>query len=252
MKKALLILLIAFIGIAAVNLWFAWRSPPPVAERQPLPDPGENTGIRYPIPTGEVEEALPELEKSDGRMREILARLFPKERLERFFVLEHFIQRFVVTVDNLPRHDLPVNRLPMRPLSSGFLVLREDGLVIDPANYRRYTPYIRLVEGVDPGEVVKVYVQFYPLFQKAYESLGYPSGYFNDRLVEVIDHLLATPEVSGPIRLVRPKVRYHFADPDLEALSCGRKILIRMGPENAARVKALLRMYRRELAPEGN
>ncbi|MEJ2700374.1 MAG: DUF3014 domain-containing protein, partial [Desulfuromonadales bacterium] len=62
-----------------------------------------------------------------------------------------------------------------------------------------------------------------------------------------IDHLLAAPEVQGPIRVVRPSVRYKFADPDLEALSAGQKILIRMGPDNAAKVKAKLREIRQEL-----
>ena len=38
------------------------------------------------------------------------------------------------------------------------------------------------------------------------------------------------------------------ADPDLEALSAGRKILIRCGPENTIRIQSILRDYRRELA----
>jgi len=63
----------------------------------------------------------------------------------------------------------------------------------------------------------------------------------------VIDHMLATPEVSEPILLVRPKVYYLYADPDLEALSAGRKILIRTGTENAARIKAILSAFRVEL-----
>ncbi|HYL23657.1 MAG TPA: DUF3014 domain-containing protein [Burkholderiales bacterium] len=40
---------------------------------------------------------------------------------------------------------------------------------------------------------------------------------------------------------------YEFADPDLETRSAGQKILLRMGPENAARVKAKLWEIRREL-----
>ena len=78
------------------------------------------------------------------------------------------------------------------------------------------------------------------LFQQAYEGLGYPSQYFNDRLVEVIDHLLATPDVTGPIQLARPSVMYVYADPALEGLSSGQKTLLRMGPQNAAAIKAKL------------
>jgi hypothetical protein len=78
--------------------------------------------------------------------------------------------------------------------------------------------------------------------------LGYPNGYFNDRLVEVIDNLLATPESKGPIELVRPNVMYVYADPALEARSAGQKLLIRMGPENAKAIKAKLSELRAVIA----
>ena len=52
--------------------------------------------------------------------------------------------------------------------------------------------------------------------------------------------LLATPECQGTIALVRPNVMYIYADPTLEALPAGQKLLIRMGPENAAAIKAKL------------
>jgi len=82
------------------------------------------------------------------------------------------------------------------------------------------------------------------LFQSAYQNLGYPNGYFNDRLVQVIDSLLATPQLSGPIELSRPNVLYTFADPKLEALPAGEKLLLRMGPDNAAVVKGKLKELR--------
>ena len=83
--------------------------------------------------------------------------------------------------------------------------------------------------------------------------MGYPDAYFNDRLVDAIDDLLAAPEPATPIRLIQPDVLYQFADPDLEERSAGQKIMIRLGSENAARIKARLRDVRRELtsqAPE--
>jgi hypothetical protein len=43
-------------------------------------------------------------------------------------------------------------------------------------------------------------------------------------------------------------VLYQFADPELEGLSAGQKIMLRMGAENAAKVKAKLREIRRELS----
>jgi hypothetical protein len=55
------------------------------------------------------------------------------------------------------------------------------------------------------------------------------------------------PELAAPVKLLRPGVLYEFADPDLETRSAGEKILLRMGPENAARVKPKLWEIRRDL-----
>jgi hypothetical protein len=92
------------------------------------------------------------------------------------------------------------------------------------------------------------YADSYPLFQRAYAELGFAQARFHDRLLEALDDLLEAPELAGAVKLVRPKVFYKFADPELESLSAGQKIMIRMGAENAAKVKAKLREIRRELA----
>jgi hypothetical protein len=59
---------------------------------------------------------------------------------------------------------------------------------------------------------------------------------------------LATPEPTEPLRLVQVKVRYQFADPDMERRSAGQKMLLRIGPENARVVKAKLREFRQFVA----
>ena len=64
------------------------------------------------------------------------------------------------------------------------------------------------------------------------------------RAAEVVFMGLATPEAETPVRLVKPEAFYLFADPELESLPAGQKILLRMGPENAARVKVKLREIR--------
>jgi hypothetical protein len=67
-------------------------------------------------------------------------------------------------------------------------------------------------------------------------------------VVQVIDSLLATPQPAGPIELTRPNVMYIFADPTLEARPAGQKLLLRMGPENAAKIKAKLTELRAIIA----
>ena len=86
--------------------------------------------------------------------------------------------------------------------------------------------------------------EHYTLLAGDKEAEPYPDGYFNDRLVQVIDHLLATPEVVDPIELVRPHVLYEYSDPDLEALSSGQKLLLRMGTDNGKKIKNTLRKLR--------
>ena len=114
-------------------------------------------------------------------------------------------------------------------------------------SYGRYDALVAQIYYADIDAVYDTYERFYPLFQKAYERLGYPDAYFNDRLIEVIDHLVATPMPEGPIVLPRPNVLYEFADPDLEALSSGQKLMLRMGPNNAATIKRLLQKLRERL-----
>jgi hypothetical protein len=123
----------------------------------------------------------------------------------------------------------------------------EDALVLDPTNYERYRPLVQLFKSADTQQLVTIYTRYYPLFQEAYENLGHPPKYFNDRVIQVIDHLLATPDLKGPIALAQPNMQFEYADPKIEALSAGQKAMIRMGSENSAAVKAKLRDLRREL-----
>jgi len=109
---------------------------------------------------------------------------------------------------------------------------------------------VDLVRSLDEQQLMAIYTRYYPLFQDAYANLGHPPQYFNDRLVEVIDHLLATPDVKGPIKLTQPNVLFEYADPKLEALSAGQKVLIRMGSANATVVKDKLRALRAKLVQQ--
>jgi hypothetical protein len=125
-----------------------------------------------------------------------------------------------------------------------------DGKVIAMENSARYAPYVKWMDSLDTQKLAAQYVRLYPLFQDAYQELGYPKGYFNDRLVAVIDHLLATPEVNGAIRVEQPKVLYEYADPVLKSTSAGQQIMLRMGNDNAQKVKAKLRALRKEITQQ--
>jgi hypothetical protein len=181
--------------------------------------------------------------------RRDLAGLGDAAALARWIDPETLVRRVVSTVDNLAGDTLPLDSRVVKPMPGAFAVTAAgDGFLMDAANSRRYEPFVRWLESVDTKRAVDVYVRHYRLFQGEYRGQGSPGRYFNDRAVAAIDHLLAAPEPIGPVRLVQPKVLYRYAEPSLEALSAGQKAMVRMGPENAARVKARLRALRAEIA----
>jgi hypothetical protein len=197
--------------------------------------------VRHPIATAEEpEKLLPALDGSDAAMREFVTGLVGGRAFQSLVNPQQLVRHIVATVDNLPRKTAPVQVRPFKPAPGQFAP--------NATNTRRYTMYVRALESLDTHALVQGYVTLYPLFQRAYAELGFPDHYFNDRVVEAIDDMLAAPELSGPVELIRPKVFYQYADPALESRSAGQKFMMRMGRENAAKVKAKLREIRAALA----
>jgi len=242
----------------AAALTYYWLE---INRRGPVPEPATAPALVEPLvdeprkplhpfpriespdrPGGEL-VPLPALDQSDEYLKLALADVLGAQSLMEMLAETDLITRMVATVDNLPRDHVAERIRPITGLAGPFDVeASRDNIefTISPDSYRRYDLLVDMVTNADLNELIEVYGRFYPLFQKAYVELGYPNAYFNDRLVAVIDHLLTTPVVQDPIILVRPHVLYEFADMDLESLSSGQKLLIRMGNEHATRIKATL------------
>jgi hypothetical protein len=215
----------------------------PVAA-QPAAPPQESA-ISYPVPAPTGESAakgpLPALADSDPSMRDALGEVAGAGAVAQYLVPDNLIRHIVVTIDNLPRQKVPLEKRPTVAVPGSFLADGDElHATLDPKNFARYEPMVAVVQKIDMQRLAQVYLRFYPLFQHVYQDLGYPNGYFNDRLVQVIDSLLATPQPAGPLELTRPNVMYVFADPALEARPAGQKLLLRMGPDNAAAIKRKL------------
>lgn len=270
-----------FIVLAVVLAagYFGWQhfkprpAPVPVVapvaqmpEVAPVPLPPAAPAIQHPIDPPAADTAggpapLPALAESDQQVGDLLTEVLTRKNVLAFLQLDGFVRRAVATVDNLAREQAPSRVWPVNPTPERFTVQRgSDGVdTIHPDNQRRYTPMVQMLESVDTAQAVALYRRLYPLFQQAYEELGFPGRYFNDRLVQVLDHLIATPVPSAPLAVTlvnvkgevpstRPWVRYEFADPALESLSAGRKMLLRIGPENQQRLQAKLRDIRQRIA----
>jgi hypothetical protein len=252
----------ATIVLGALGLWYALESgtgtKPEVPRAIDAPaDPGPSAppvpppAIAHPLPAAASaagDTGLPVMEQSDAALLAALAPAIGAGAVRDYLEPENLIRRLVVTVDNIPRQKIPVGRRPLRRLGAPFHAEGDElHATLDPQNYQRYAPYVAVVRNLDVAALMKVYVAFYPLVQHAYQDLGYPNGYFNDRLVEAIDVLLATPQLTGPVDLVRPNVMYEFADPALESRPAGQKLMLRLGPENASEIKAKLTELRSAL-----
>jgi hypothetical protein len=274
---------VVLLGLAMGGGYYWWqqRTPEPVPETIQAPAPvqaitpsasassptaaSSTPQVVHPIEPAQAGTApeLPELGKADAFVIEALGSLLGQPNLRAFVLGEDFVRHVVATVDNLPQGHAswtvwPVNRTSGRFATMGVETANSQYEIISPDNGARYTPFVKFIESVDAARAVALYVQLYPLFQQAYEELGYPKRYFNDRLIAVIDHLLATPvvsepmqvklvEVKGSVKSLQPWTRYEFANPGVEQLSAGQKIMLRVGAENQQRLKAKLRDFRAKI-----
>lgn len=258
-------LVVALFALVLGGAWYWYRDRPPqrfvpaVPEATPEPtpmltvDPGS---VEYPVaePTAEPEDAeatpapLPPLDQSDAEARAALEQAFGAAPVEAFLIPGRLVRHIVATVDSLDREPVRLKQRPVAHVSGPVAIDKAgDRLYLSPQNGERYDAYVSAFDAVDAGTLVAGYLRYYPLFQRAYQEQGYPQGYFNDRVIEIIDHLLAAPELDQPLQLLRPKVLYTYADPAIEDLSWGRKILLRMGPVHAATVKRKLAQIRTEV-----
>ena len=219
------------------------ETPPPVAETPATPP---SRAAEAPPPARTL--PLPPLDESDPEVLGGLTELLGQDAVMKHLVPERLVRNIVVTIDNIPREKMALNQRPVQPTPGDFVTTGEESAVmLAPANYERYEPFVALVSNVDAKTLVSFYRGLEPLFQEAYEDLGHPNASFNARLNEVIEHLLQTPTPRGQVALVQPGVLYKYADERLENLSAGQKLMIRMGVDNAAVIKRKLREIQAEL-----
>jgi len=259
---------VVLVGVVGGGVYLARKAMHPEAAVTSTPAPAAASTamsiaappIQHPISQADVgpatasTAALPALDDSDVSVASALVGLVGGIDLSSLLVRQQIIPRIVATVDALPRSAWGSRLLPARPPQGAFVTEDVNGITTAGSqNAARYAPYMKIVDGVDPQTLVAWYVQTYPLFQQAYRQLGYPKGYFNDRLIVAIDDMLAAPEPAEPqaLTLDPDKGVYRYADPAMESLSIGQRLLLRTGPANEAKIKAKLRAIRTQLVGHG-
>lgn len=250
----LMLLLLAALAGAAWLAWQRYQQPAPgpvdgtLAPIVPPADPADPAAsrVRPPLEPLPPDQEPPALDESDVPLQQSLDEMIGAGPLEQVLIPDELVRRAVVFIDNLDRRPIRMRHWPLRhvPGPPQIVTAPDGGSLWSLDNSARYAPYVQALESISPSGFAGVYRRYYPLLQQAWEELGHAGSSFHERLLQVLDHLLATPRVTYPLELKREKVLYQFADPRLEALSWGQKAILRAGPGHRPRIDAMLRELR--------
>ena len=85
--------------------------------------------------------------------------------VEDLLLREGIIDRFVATVDNLPRNHVPEKIRPVAALATEFAVEGDEPIILSEENFKRYDELVAQVAAADLDDVADMYRRYYPLFQ---------------------------------------------------------------------------------------
>lgn len=209
------------------------------------------------VPNDIETRAEPEisLDRQQQLFREDLAVRLGPSQLE-MVAEEQLLERLVTTLNSLDGAPVP---LRFRPLSHvpGLPLLASDddsnNLGLPETPDPRYRPYRAMFDRMDAVELAELFYRYEPALEKAWQALGENAGQtFRERAIEILEHLAEFEVPADRPALHQPKVLYEYADPALEQLSWGRKILVRIGPEHAAAVQRKLSALAERLESASN
>lgn len=211
-----------------------FEAPPVVTEL--VESERESTSEPEPEPEPEP------LDVSDGTVKTKLLTLSDYDAFARLLINDALLERFVVMTTTLANEDIAANNRVLTQPEKPFRTYRQaDKDWIDPASYKRYTPYVDVFESLEVSSLLALYEEYKPAINDIFAEIGNPNDSFNDKLSDAIDILLDTPEVPVPVEVYTDSVMFKYADERIEALSAPQKQLLRTGPENMRRIKAKLR-----------
>lgn len=212
---------------------------PPIPETVELdPEPAIE-----PLPETQIVEPEPEpIDVSDTAIASALVAISKSELITDLLVSDALLQRFVVTVTNLASDEMAPNHRLVKPPEQSFRVYQQANRYwIDPASYKRYTPYINVLEQMDNEQLLDLFNRYKPELKEVYEEISSSRQAFETTLINAINTLLNTPEVPMPVEVYTDSVAFKYKDEQLEELSAPQKQLLRTGPDNMRRIKAKLR-----------
>lgn len=223
---------------------------PPVEVKEKLsegekisgPLPGAVKKVTDPEPITDMELSGVKLNGSDKKVRELLVSCSSNREFERWIINGDLVRRFVATVDNISRGESPGPHLEfLQPKGKFKTIRRGENIYLDPSGYRRYDKVAEVIASLDGVKLAALYRRMRPLIDEAYKELGYPEKKFGHTLREAVAMIVNTPVPEGDVLLDEKVLTYTYNNTRLEVLNGAQKHLIRMGPENAKKVKDKLK-----------
>ncbi|MBT4521457.1 MAG: DUF3014 domain-containing protein [Halieaceae bacterium] len=217
---------------------------PDIPVRTPTPEPAEPEITAAPALT---------LQVSDTRLREDLSAAGNSSLLSATLANNNLVERGTALIHAFSNGAMLNKMLPVAQPKGKFAVLAAEGnTAIDPASYSRYDTYAKAIDALDTAIIVSTFHQFRPLLEQAYAELGYRDEDFDNALIRALDVVIATPRIDKPIAVVKSEAIYKYVDPTLEQLSDLQKQLLRMGPQNTARIQRQAQALRSALLTKQN
>jgi hypothetical protein len=243
---AVITVFLLLLGGGAVTYYFLHR-PKPAAPEAPPAVPAPEAQTTPPAATAPRPADLPALEASDPFVREHLAALDGDE-WKSWLDSDGLARRFAAAVYAVGEGKSPRRAIERPFLRGSFAVTTSGGKTrIDPASYARYDRIADTVAAIDVANAAAAYKLVQPLLDEAWAEVGAPGETFKAAALRAIDHLLEAPSPPADAPVYLQEGLYRFEDPALESLTTAQKHLLRMGPDNAAKVKEALRNVRAAL-----
>ena len=251
---------VALIGILAIilaggavllsGIWPAEKEAPLPAPVVTAPEPKTSTPepepVAAPAPLAEpvipepVVEPLPRLEESDEAVRDAIGSIPLGNAGQQYLMPGNIIERSASLIYLMAQGDVPYKLLPVaRP--KGAFPISDDGtrVIVDPAGFARYDAMGQWLRSLDIDALLVALDWFLPLFREAWSYYGEDEDAFDPAVLMTLDMIISTPQIDlSEARLIRKEAVWIYEDPTIEALAPLQKQVLRMGPDNAAVMRA--------------
>jgi hypothetical protein len=208
-----------------------------------MPKPIESV-VPAPAENKDISPLQLDLNQSDPAVRELIGAAQVPELLRTWSRQKELLRTLVAAVDNVAQGQSPAVQLAFLAPREKFTVIEKNGILcLDPRSYRRYDKMVNVFMAIPDETLVFWYRKLSPTLESAFRELGYPGITFAQRLKQAGEQLDQVPVLKADAPLEKKILSYAYADSDLEELTPAQKHLLRLGPQNVARIQKKLRKF---------